>query len=134
MTRMDANKENLLYPEESYKIVGCAIEVLNYHGPGLVEKIYENSLVVEFRLRSIPYSQQKQFKVDYKGEPVGIHTPDLIVFDKIVVDPKTVEAITNEHRAIMLSYLRVTKCKLGMYLNFKRSKLEVTRIVLEDRK
>ena len=128
---MDANKDNLIYPEESYQIVGCAIEVLNHHGPGLVEKIYENSLVVEFRLRGIPYSQQKQFKVDYKGEPVGIHTPDLIVFDKIVVDPKTVEAITNEHRAIMLSYLRVTKCKLGLYLNFKRSKLEVTRIVLE---
>jgi len=51
--------------------------------------------------------------VDYKGEIVGTHTPDLIVFGKIVVDTKTVEAITDEHRAIMLSYLRVTKCKLG---------------------
>jgi GxxExxY protein len=132
MARMNGNKDKILYPEESYQIVGCAMEVLNYLGPGSLEKIYENALVKEFRLRKIPYSQQKQFSVEYKGEVVGIHTPDLIVFDKIVADPKTAEAITDEHRAVMLSYLRVTKCTLGIYLNFKRSKLEVTRIVLEN--
>jgi len=129
---MDANRDRILYPQESYRIVGCAMEVLNYHGPGLLEKIYENSLVREFGLRGILCSQQKRFPVEYKGELVGEHVPDLIAFDKIVVDPKTVDAITDEHRAVMLSYLRVTKCKLGMYLNFKRPKLEVERIVLEN--
>jgi GxxExxY protein len=52
---MNTNKDNVLYPDESYQIVSCAIEVLNYHGPGLVEKIYENSLVIEFRLRGISH-------------------------------------------------------------------------------
>ena len=121
---------NLIYPTESYQIVGCAMEVLNELGPGLLEKPYENALVVEFQLRNIPYSQQAQFPIVYKGVEVGTHIPDLIVFEKIVVDPKTVEAITDEHRAIMLSYLRVTGCKLGIYLNFRRPKLEVVRIVL----
>ena len=132
MTPMDANKKAILYPEESYQIVGCAMEVLNYHGTGLLEKIYENSLTKEFRLRGISYSQQTHYPVEYKGEIVGEHIPDLIVLGKILVDPKCVEAITDEHKAIMISYLRVTKCKLGIYLNFKRAKLEVVRIVLEN--
>ncbi len=131
MTRMGANNDGLVYPEESYLIVGCAMEVLNELGPGLLEKPYENALVREFQLRGIPYSQQTGFPIVYKGIEVGTHIPDLIVYEKIVVDPKTVEAITDEHRAVMLSYLRITKCKLGLYLNFKRRKLEVTRIVLE---
>jgi GxxExxY protein len=53
-----------------------------------------------------------------------------VLNDKIVVDPKCVEAITDEHRAVMLSYLRITGCRLGIYLNFKRTKLETVRIVL----
>src|SRR5437762_7933480 len=111
MTRMNANNDRLIYPEESYQIVGCAMEVLNELGPGLLEKPYENALVREFQLRNMSYSQQSGFPIVYKGVTVGEHIPDLIAFDKIVVDPKTVEAITDEHRAIMLSYLRITKCK-----------------------
>jgi GxxExxY protein len=107
------------------------VDVLNELGPGLLEKPYENALVREFQLRNIPYSQQTHFPIVYKGVQVGEHVPDLIVFGKIVVDPKTVDVFTDEHRAVMLSYLRVTKCKLGIYLNFRRSKLEVVRVVLE---
>jgi GxxExxY protein len=124
--------EKIIYPEESYQIVGCGIEVLKELGPGLLEKPYENALCKEFRLRGIPYSQQTHFPIIYKGDQVGEHIPDLIVFDKIIVDPKTVEQITDEHRAIMLSYLRVTKLKLGIYLNFTHTRLGVTRIVLEN--
>ncbi len=127
---MDTNNDKVLYREEAYRIVNCAIEVLNYHGPGLLEKIYENSLVKEFQLRGIPYSQQARYPVEYKGDIVGEHIPDLVVFGKIIVDAKTVDAITEMHRAVMLSYLRVTKCRLGLYLNFKRPKLEVERVVL----
>jgi|ERR1051326_1171326 GxxExxY protein len=117
---MDTNQSEPIYKEESYKIVGCAIEILNTLGPGLLEKAYENALTVEFRLRAIPFSQQSKFPIVYKGELVGEHIPDLVVFGKIVVDCKTVEDITDDHRAVMLSYLRVTGCKLGLYLNFKR--------------
>ncbi len=127
---MDTNYDNVLYREESYKIVGCGIEVLKELGPGLLEKPYENALVVEFNRQGIPHSQQSRFPILYKGVSVGEHIPDLIAYGKIIVDAKCVDAITDDHRAVMLSYLRITACRLGLYLNFKRPKLQVERIVL----
>lgn len=112
--------------------MGCAMEVLNYHRPGLLEKIFENSLTKEFGLRGNCCSQQSHHPIEYKAEIVGEHIPDLIVFGRIGVDPKCVEAISDELRAILIGYLRVRKCKLGIYPNFKRAKLEVVRIVLEN--
>lgn len=127
---MDTNHPDVIHKAESYQIVGCAIEVLNTLGPGLLEKAYENALTIEFRARGIPYSQQTRFPIVYKGELIGEHVPDLIACGKIVVDCKTVDDISDDHRAVMLSYLRVTGFKLGLYLNFKRPKLGVERIVL----
>ena len=67
---MDAKESELILKEEVYAVVGCAIEVLNVRGHGLHEKIYENCLGVEFRLRGIPYTQQERHRVIYKGEVV----------------------------------------------------------------
>jgi GxxExxY protein len=64
---MDTNTEKLLAKEEVFQIVGCAIEVLNTLGHGLLEKPYENALAVEFALRSVPFQQQALFDVLYKG-------------------------------------------------------------------
>jgi len=64
---MDTNSRELLAKEEVFQIVGCAIEVLNALGHGLVEKPYENALAVEFRLRNVPFPQQPLFDVLYKG-------------------------------------------------------------------
>lgn len=127
---MDTKDDKILFRDESYRIVGCGIEVLKGLGPGLLEKPYENALVVEFQRQGIAFSQQSRFPITYKGVQVGEHVPDLIAFGSIVVDAKCVESITDEHRAVMLSYLRITGCRLGLYLNFKRAKLEVERIVL----
>jgi GxxExxY protein len=65
---MDANKRELTLQKEVYAVVGCAIEVLNVRGHGLHEKIYENCLYVEFRLRGIPFTQQERHQVLYKGD------------------------------------------------------------------
>src|SRR5207248_6918261 len=65
--RMNANKRELILQQEVYAVVGCAIEVLNVRGHGLHEKIYENCLCVEFRLRGIPYTQQERRRVLYKA-------------------------------------------------------------------
>src|SRR5436305_14977279 len=82
---MDTNEEKLLLKDEVFQIVGCAIEVLNTLGHGLVEKPYENALVVEFGLRKIPFRQQPPFDVVYKGQKVGLFVPDLVAFDSVVV-------------------------------------------------
>ncbi len=77
---MNANSD-LLFKDEVYRIVGCAIEVLNGIGHGFHEKPYENALVVEFRLKSIPFIQQRRYPILYKGLSVGEDVPDLITFD-----------------------------------------------------
>ena len=127
---MDTNDDNLLFKEEVFRIVGCAIEVLNTLGHGLVEKPYENAVVVEFSLQGIPFQQQSSFDILYKGHKIGLFVPDLIAFNAVVVDPKVIDRITDHERGLMLNYLRIIKLRAGVILNFKRSKLEWERIVL----
>src|SRR5712692_9558930 len=127
---MHANDDKLLYKDEVFQIVGCAIEVLNTLGHGIVEKPYENALVVEFQIREIPFRQQPIFDVLYKGSKVGLFVPDLIAFDAIVVDTKVIDRITDHERGLILNYLRITKLRVGVILNFKHAKLEWERIVL----
>ncbi len=127
---MDTNNEKLLAKEEVFQIVGCAIEVLNTLGHGLLEKPYENALAVGFGMRNIPFRQQPLFDVLYKGHKVGLFIPDLIAFDGVVVDTKVIDGITDHERGLMLNYLRITKLRVGVIVNFKRAKLEWERIVL----
>ena len=129
-TQMDTNSEKLLLKEEVFQIVGCAIEVLNTLGHGLVEKPYENALVIEFSLRKIPFKQQPSYDVLYKSHKIGLFVPDLIVFDALVVDTKVIDKITDHERGLMLNYLRITGLRVGVILNFKQRKLEWERIAL----
>ncbi|MBI3922762.1 MAG: GxxExxY protein [Armatimonadetes bacterium] len=127
---MDTNEHELIAKEEVYEIVGCALEVLNALGHGLMEKPYENALVVEFRLRGIPFQQQPRFEVQYKGVVVGEYVPDLIVRKQVVVDTKVIERITDHELGQVLNYLKITGQRVGLILNFKRAKLEWKRVVL----
>jgi GxxExxY protein len=116
--------------DEAYQVVGCAMDVLNEIGHGLVEQVYENALVVEFKLRGIAFEQQRRFPVSYKGAQVGEFVPDLITHAAIVVDTKVIDRITDHERGQMLNYLRITKLRVGILVNFKNAKLEWERIVL----
>jgi GxxExxY protein len=127
---MDTNTEKLLLKDEVFQIVGCAIEVLNTLGHGLVEKPYENALVIEFLLRKLPFKQQPSYDVLYKGHKIGLFVPDLIIFDALVVDTKVIDKITDHERGLMLNYLRITTLRVGVILNFKHRKLEWERIAL----
>jgi len=127
---MDTNEDKLLLKQEVFQIVGSAIEVLNTLGNGLIEKPYENALAVEFGLRKIPFRQQPSFDVLYKGQEIGLFVPDLIAFDSVVIDTKVIDRITDHERGLMLNYLRITNLRVGVILNFKRTKLEWERIVL----
>ena len=119
----------LLLKQEVHQIVGCSMEVLNTPGHGLHEKIYENSLVVEFGIQKVPFVQQPEFPVTYKSTNVGKYIPDLICFNAIVVDTKTIEQITDREVGQMLNYLKITKLKVGLLVNFKQAKLEWRRVV-----
>jgi GxxExxY protein len=126
-----SNQTDLLLKEEVHRIVGCAFEVSNVLGHGLSEKVYENALVVELGLQQIPCQQQRRFDVNYKNVKVGEYIPDLICFDQVVVDTKTIERITDHELGQMLNYLKITKLDVGLLLNFKNAKLEWKRVVLQ---
>jgi GxxExxY protein len=129
-TLMHTNTEKLLLKSEVVQVVGCAIEVLNTLGHGLVEKPYENALVIEFLVRKIPFKQQPSHDVFCKGHKIGVFVPDLIVSDALVVDTKVIDKITDHERGLMLNYLRITGLRVGVIVNFKHRKLEWERIAL----
>jgi len=127
---MDTNEHEIILKEEVFEVVGCAIEVLNELGHGLLEKPYENALAVELKLRNIPVKQQVRHKVIYKGVQVGEYVPDLVTYEKLIVDTKVIERITNHELGQMVNYLKIANMRAGLILNFKRPKLEWKRVVL----
>ena len=127
---MHTNRHELLLKDEVYSVVGCAMEVLNTLGHGFKEKVYENSLVVDFEIKKIPYLQQPRYTVTYKEKAVGDFIPDLIAYNQIIIDTKTIEKIGDIERGQMLNYLKITNLSVGLILNFKHPKLEWERIVL----
>jgi len=120
----------LLLKDETHRILGCAFEVLNEVGHGLHEKIYENGLTVAFASEGIPFEQQRRFPVLFRGHQIGEFIPDLLVFNLVIVDPKVIDRITDHERGQMMNYLRITKLRVGLILNFKHARLEWERIVL----
>ena len=123
----------MLYEEITKDIIGAAMAVLNQLRPGLDEKIYENALVIELRLRSHTVEQQREYAVHYRGEFIGKLIPDLIVDGKVIADPKGVTSFNDTHVAQMLGYLNITGLPVALLLNFKEFKLGWQRVVNERR-
>ena len=119
------------YPQRelSAAIIGAAMKVINGLRPGLDEKIYENSLVLELIAQGHHVEQQRRFPVHYRGHLVGTLIPDILVDEKVIVDPKVVEAFADDHIAQMLGYLAITELELALLLNFKFAKLRWKRVV-----
>lgn len=99
-------------------VIGAAIEVHRVLGPGLLESTYENAICVEFERRAIAYVRQPVFVVCYKNTEVGQYRPDLIVDSQVVVDVKSVERWTPLVEAQLLAYLKISKLRLGLAINF----------------
>ena len=125
-----AENSKLLLKDETHQIIGSSFDVLNEIGHGLNEKLYENALVVDFKLRGIAFDQQRRFPVLYRSVQVGEFIPDLIAFSTVIVDTKVIDRITDHERGQMMNYLRITKLRVGLILNFKHARLEWERIVL----
>ncbi len=103
----------------SKRIVGAAIEVHRQLGPGLLESAYEECLAYEFNLQNIPFERQKPVPVIYKGTRVDCgFRLDFLVDGLVVVELKAIEAFAPIHMAQVLTYLKLTGCKLGLLLNF----------------
>jgi len=101
------------------QIIGAAIEVHKHWGPGLYEEIYEKSMCVELRLRNISFENQLSLPLIYKGERVGNDLRlDFVVQHKVVVELKAVTQLEAIHEAQLLTYMKLTNCRVGLLINF----------------
>jgi len=117
----------------SHEIIGSAIEVHRHLGPGLLESAYEECLAYEFAQCGLPFERQKPLPVQYKGVKLDCgFRLDFLVGKLVVVEVKAVEALAPVHSAQVLTYLRLTGCKLGLLLNFNEWRLAdgIKRLVL----
>ena len=126
---MDTNRE-LLHKDLSYKIVGLAMQIHSELGFGFLEKVYENSMMVLFRRENIMAKQQAPVSVSFEGEIVGDYYADILIEDKIILELKAIEKITDAHKAQALNYLKASGLKLAIIINFGKQRLEYERIVL----
>lgn len=109
----------ILFKDESYRIIGSCFEVYNQKGFGFTEPIYQECLAKEFSLQEIPFVPQPELPLTYKGIPLEQKfRPDFICYNKIIVEIKSVSALTDAHRAQTLNYLHSTGFELGLLVNF----------------
>jgi len=125
---MNTNKK-ILYRDLSYKIIGLAMEVHRKLGYGFLEKVYENAMMILLKRDKIPAIQQASINVEFEGEMVGNYVADILVDDKVILELKCVETITNVHRAKVLNYLKATGKKLAIILKFEKEKVEYERLI-----
>lgn len=122
------------YPESELteKIISAAIEVHSTLGPGLLEKLYEEALAYEFKLRQINYERQKEIVLTYKSKEIGLHRLDLVVENRVIVELKAVNELHPVYDAQILSYLHAANLHVGLILNFntKRLKEGIKRFVI----
>ena len=122
----------ILYRDEAFAIQGACFEVYKTLGSGFLEAVYQEALAREFTLREIPFQEQQELKLQYKGFPLQqTYKPDFICFDKIIVEIKAVSGLVPEHESQICNYLKITKIRLGLLVNFGHyPKLEIKRFVL----
>lgn len=116
--------------EITYAINGAVFEVNRVLGPGFLEKVYENALLLELKSRGLKAENQVPIKVFYKDNAVGEYFADILVEKNVLVELKTVEKIDRIHEAQLLNYLKATGIKVGLLVNFKHPKAEIKRMVL----
>jgi len=127
---LDMN-DNLIYEEETFALRGAIFEVYKTLGCGYLEEVYQNALEEELKLRKIPFAAKKPLHVMYKGRDCGLYAPDVICYDKIILELKSVEALHERHQSQLMNYLRATKYQLGLLVNFNAyPKVEIKRIAL----
>jgi len=106
------------------RIIGAAIEVHRALGPGLLESLYETALCIELDERGIRYARQVRVPAHYKGRSLGDYTVDLIVEDLVVIEVKSVAQVLPVFEAQLITYLRLTRKRLGLLINFNTQLLK----------
>jgi len=121
---------DLIYKDESYKIIGACMEVHRELGPGFLEAVYQEALELEFQKQNIPYEREKLLNIFYKGVKLTkYYSADFVCYDKIILETKAINELTGGHESQVLNYLKATDYKLGILVNFGAESLEYKRLI-----
>ena len=116
--------------ELTYQINGAVFEVNRELGPGFLEKVYENALLVELAERGLKAESQLPIKVMYKGKEVGEYYADIVVENRVIMEIKAADSLQKIHEAQLLNYLKATGYNIGLLVNFTYPKAEIRRFVI----
>ena len=120
----------LLYKEEAYSIIGAAMEVHNELGHGFLEAVYHEAMEKELKIRKIPFESGKEFSVYYKSELLKKkYFADMVCYNKIILEFKAADSLCDDYYAQVLNYLKCSKFKLGLLINFGAKSLEYKRVI-----
>ncbi|MBW6483979.1 MAG: GxxExxY protein [Vicingaceae bacterium] len=119
------------FQKETYKIIGICMEVHRILGKGLLEIVYKDAIEYEFKSQNILYQREKKYEVEYKG----IILPHyffayFVVYDNVILEVKSKKGIVDEHYSWVLNYLGISKCPLGLIVNFGENSLATKRVIL----
>jgi GxxExxY protein len=121
----------ILFKQECFQIVGACFEVHKNLGCGFLEPVYQEALAVELTEMNIPFVKEKNLRISYKKKQLEkFYVADFICYDSIILELKALSAITSQHEAQVINYLKATGIKLGLLINFGESSLKYKRLLL----
>ena len=118
----------IIYPNESYRIIGCMMKVHRELGCGFLEKVYQEALEREFIAEEIPFQREVSLKIFYRGVPLQQeYIADFVCYDKIIVELKAISKLSDVEKAQVINYLKATGYELGILANFGETSLKTER-------
>jgi len=121
-------EKELPHYELTRVILGCCFEVMEELGPGFLEKVYKNALLIAMRQKGLQVEVEKSYQEIFRGKVLGQYQADLVVNQTIIVELKCCEKLISEHQAQVFNYLKVSSLSVGLLVNFRRRKLEWKRL------
>src|SRR3989338_1956394 len=128
-TKVSRKHGEFLYGDLTDKIIELAVKIHKKLGPGFIEMIYEKALLYELKNTDIEFKNQSIIKVKYDNAELGEQRVDFILEDKVIIELKCAVELNEIHMAQLLSYLKTANKKVGLILNFSKSKLEIKRVM-----
>jgi GxxExxY protein len=115
----------------TYEIIDSCFDVYNELGKGFLEIVYKDALQIEFKQRNIPFEREKKYEIEYKGIILPhYYYSDFVIDNNIILEIKAQEGVIETHTKQIINYLAVSKCKIGLLVNFGENSLKYKRIIL----
>ena len=125
-------EKKLPYFELTGTIMQCCFEVMKELGPGFLERIYKNALLIAMKQKELQVEVEQPFEVIFRDKVIGRYSADLVVEHTVIVELKCCENLIREHQAQLFNYLKASGLPVGLLVNFRRWKLEWKRLQSQD--